>query len=168
MKVDTAKVLKKGFKLIDIDNGSVQRELTPGNQYELEHAEGKHPLAYYVLKGTRKGAIQRFWEDSEKQGLIRMYRQAEDGDPTLAGIRLPIRNSKQLTEFQKTHLVCGHLVKGKFLCERCTLKHNLVYPDAIPVYPVNILPYSQACQECGLLVFDVWQSRKGGPLCLFG
>ncbi len=166
MKVDTVRVLDKGFELIHIDHG-LKHALKPGRVYELEHAEGSHPLAYYVVKGTRVGAIQRFWEDSERKGLIRMFRAAEADDPTFDGIPLPIRNGSQLTEWQKLHTVCGHLVKGKFKCERCTLKHNLTYPDAIAVYPVNILPYSQACTECGLLIFDVWQSRKGGPLCLF-
>ncbi len=105
--------------------------------------------------------------DSQRAGRIKLTYVAEEGDPTLDGIPLPITGGNQLTDWQKNHLVCGHLVGGKFLCERCTLSKSLVYPAAIAVYPINIIPYSQVCHECGLVVFSIWQSRKGGPLSLF-
>lgn len=166
MRANHASVIKPGFELINIDTGE-KRHTKQGDCFPVEHAEGRHPLAYYVIRGTREGAIQRFWEDKQREGVISLNYVAEDGDPTLDGVPLPITSSRQLTEWQKTHLVCGHLVKGKFLCERCTLEHELTYPAAIAVYPINIIPYSQVCSECGLVVFSIWQSRKGGPLSLF-
>lgn len=166
MRANRVSVIRPGFTLIDIDNGS-KHPLPSGEERALEHADGVHPLAYYVLAGTRLGAIQRFWEEKQRDGTIRLTYIAEEGDPTLDGIPLPITNRNQLTEYQMTHLVCGHLVKGKFLCNRCTLEANLVYPDAIALYPINIIPYSQVCSKCGLVVFNIWQARKGGPLSLF-
>jgi hypothetical protein len=167
MRADRVTILKPGFQLICIDGGALPPDPVIGKTYEIEHAVGKHPLAYYVIKGTRVGAIQRYWEDSQRDGKIRLTVIAEGDDPTLDGVPLPVRNGSQLTEHQKKHTVCGYLIKGKFKCTRCALKHGLTYPDAIAVYPINIIPYSQDCTECKLLIFEIWRSAKGGPLCLF-
>ena len=167
MRADRVRVLKPGVKLIDIDSGAVRPELKVGKVFELATLTKDHPLPYYLIKGTREGAISRFWEDAEKKGRLTIVRVPEDGDVTLDGIPLPITAETKLSEHQRHHLVAGYLIKGRFRCTRCALGHGLVHPAAIAVYPCNVLPYSQSCHECGTLVFNVWQSKKGGPLNLF-
>src|SRR5262249_18047988 len=148
MRVDRARVLKPGVKLIDIDTGDVQPELKVGSVVALETLARQHPLPYYVRKGTRYGAISRYWEEAERAGRLAIARVPEDGDLTFDGIPLPITAETRLSEHQRHHPVCGYLVKGKFLCTRCTLKNPLVHPEAIAVYPCNIMPYSQSCRGC--------------------
>jgi hypothetical protein len=168
MRVDRFKVLDKGFILIDLDTGHKHPQPVGTVHFlETDGDKSKHPLDRYMIKGTQIGAISRYYEDAVLKRQIELILIAEDNDPTLDGIVLPITSSSLLTEHQKKHLVCGHLIKGHFKCERCALKHGLTNPNAIAVYPVNILPYSQNCTECGLLIFNIWQSAKGGPLNLF-
>lgn len=167
MKLNAVDVLKS-LALIHLDSGAPST-VGPGC-YHLETAErtfGGRTRSYYKLAGTDLGAIEPYWDDKEADGTIRVTRIAEADDPTLDGIPLPIRSGNQLTTWQKEHLICGRIIGGKFVCERCALNHGLVYPNAIAVYPVNILPYSQDCKECGIWIFIIWQSKKGGPLALF-
>ncbi len=161
-----SKVIVKGrVDLIDIMNGSVNRlRLGEHNLIRVIHKDRE----YHVVKGSNNGSITPYWEKMEMKGKVVLTRMSDfDCDIRLDGIKLPIESPIVFNEFQKTHMVVGHLVKGKFLCNKCTLEKNLTHPDAIAVYPINIMPYSQGCFQCGLLVFNIWQRKKGGPLFLF-
>lgn len=165
MRVNKVTILKP-FRVIDIETGDPV-SLKPGQTYEIEHARGVHPLDYYVVKGTRQGCICRHWEASAEIGVVRLHVIAQSDDPTLDGVVLPITSSDQLTADQKTKTPCGYIIKGKFHCTRCAAKHDKSYPKAVSVFPINIIPYSQVCRVCDLVIFNIWQSAKGGPLCIF-
>lgn len=165
MKIDRVKTIKS-LELIEIEGG--RRHVLPPNTVRfLERTTGRFPAPYYVLAGTRVGAVERHWTDAENAGIVELVRIAEDGDPTLDGITLPIRSATQLSPGQMKRLLCGYLIGGRFHCPKCALTRSLVSPQAIPVYPVNIVPYSQSCSKCGMVVFDLWRSKKGGPLNIF-
>lgn len=148
-------------KVINIDDGTV-RNLVPGQTYEVEHVEDER--AYYVIRGTRQGAIDCYWHDLETEGKAHLQYVREDSDPTIDGVFLPITGRDQLSEHQYHTLVIGHLVKGKFRCLDCAKPDT--YPQSIPIMPIHILPYSQKCGACGLQIVTIWRSAKGGWLNL--
>lgn len=163
MRYDRA-IIHRPLEAINIDTGTPTRidtDLAFLNRVTSMNRE------YYVVAETRIGSITSWWEQMDRDGKIKLVRIAEATDPTLDGIPLPITAASQLSEHQRNKLVCGYLVQGKFLCSKCTLTKGLTYPNAIAVYPVNILPYSQICSECKLVVFNIWRSASGGPLSLF-
>jgi hypothetical protein len=155
--------LKSGIILIDIMDGS-KHEMTCGSVHEI-HPTTKSNRQYHTIHGSFVGCINEYWLELEVKGSVRLYKLPTGR--TLDGILLPIETRQQLTEHQITHLVVGHLVHGKFLCEKCTLKKSLSHPDAIAIYPINILPYSQDCHECGQMIFEVARGRDNQPLILF-
>lgn len=54
----------------------------------------------------------------------------------------------------------GKLLEGgKFVCHRCALVYDLVAEEAVSVYPVNIIPYSQQCHECGKMLVEGWDCQ---------
>lgn len=55
----------------------------------------------------------------------------------------------------------GFLYQGNFFCRNCAPKHD------VPVFPVNLNPYSQHCRQCRKLVVDQTRSHTGKPLVLF-
>ena len=52
----------------------------------------------------------------------------------------------------------GYLVRGRFVCVNCVVEEN----KTIPVYALNIRPYSQDCALCGEVVV-----KGGTPTILF-
>lgn len=51
----------------------------------------------------------------------------------------------------------GKLLEGgKFVCHKCALSHDLVAENATSVFPVNIIPYSQDCHDCGQSIVEGW------------
>lgn len=154
-------LIRDHVKVIDIDNGTV-RNLVPGQTYEVEHVVDDRP--YYVIRGTRQGAIDSYWHGLETEGKAHLQFAREAGDPTIDGVFLPITGRDQLSEHQYHHLVIGHLVKGEFRCNDCARPDT--YPQSIPIHPIHILPYSQKCGACGLQIVAIWRSAKGGWLNL--
>lgn len=164
MKIKNVLIREPGVKVIDIDTGAV-KNLVAGRTYDVEPVEHKD-RDYYVLAGTRQGSISRFWEDLERDGRGELRFAREDTDPVIDGVRLPITARAQLTDWQYRHLVIGKLVKGKFRCNDCAGAAGRVYPEAIDIMPVHVLPYSQKCGSCGLQIVAIWRSAKGGWLNL--
>lgn len=152
------------LRVIDIDTGKTQN-LEPYASYEVEHVN-HNDREYLLLKGTRLGSVTTFWEQHDETGVVKLVPVPVIVEPkTWHGVTLPITSRSQIED--KMNLVVFHCVKGRMLCNKCSLKHSLVMPDAVAFYPPNILPYSQDCHECGLLIFNVCQKKKGGPLILF-
>lgn len=48
---------------------------------------------------------------------------------------------------------------GKFVCHHCALSYDLVAENAASVYLVNIIPYSQECHDCGILLVEGWDCQ---------
>lgn len=67
--------------------------------------------------------------------------------------------------------IVGYLTDGLFLCHGCVgagapLKYVPGLP--VPVYEINVRPYSQVCHECGRLVVDGFkQADRVTPLSIF-
>ena len=163
MLIKTVTVLKPDVRVINIDTGK-PKALVVGRDYPVESvSKGR---AYYVLAGTRQGAINRFWEDAERGGKVRLTYAREASDASIDAVALPITSKDQLTAEQYRTMVIGKLVKGKFRCNRCAAEATLSYPEAINVYPINVLPYSQRCGACGLQIVAIWKSARGGWLNL--
>ena len=62
------------------------------------------------------------------------------------------------------------MADGNLSCRACagSLVASGCVPIPVPVYVVNIRPYSQTCHSCGYLLVDGLKKRDGsGPLCLF-
>jgi hypothetical protein len=160
----------KSVEVIDITNG--QKQFIRPGEYETEEIQhSPHPdmptRQYVVLKGSKLGSIVEWWLSQEHQGLAKLVR-IEAADKMIEGIRLPIKSRSQLTPEQMGTIICGWIYKGRFICNWCAKAKDLTYPEGIKVYPINIIPYSQNCKECGLQVFDIWKRiRTGGPLNLF-
>lgn len=150
--------------VMDIDTGKTQ-DLEPYASYDVEHVTHKD-RDYLVLKGTRIGAVTTFWEQHDETGKIKLVPVPMHVEPkTWHGVTLPITSRTQVED--KLNLVIFHGVKGKMLCNKCSLKHSLTTPNAVAFYLTNILPYSQDCHQCGTLFVNCWQSKAGGPLILF-
>lgn len=64
-------------------------------------------------------------------------------------------------------MTVGFLVGGTFTCIPCADKFKNQYPEAIPVYDCNILPYSQICLKCERLIVKGIKDERGRPLSLF-
>jgi hypothetical protein len=63
-------------------------------------------------------------------------------------------------------LAIGSLVKGQFCCNECTPFDCETVP--IYVHRENVVPYSQQCSKCRILIIDGLKSSKdGSPLNLF-
>lgn len=150
--------------VMDIDSGKAQ-DLEPYASYDVEHVTHKE-RDYLVLAGTRIGGVTTFWEHHDNTGVVQLVPIPVYTEPrTWHGVTLPITSRAQVEH--RMNDVLFHCVKGKMLCNKCSLKHSLTTPNAVAFYPDNIMPYSQDCHECGLLVVNIWQSKKGGPLILF-
>jgi hypothetical protein len=161
MKIKNVLIRQPGVRVIDIDTGK-RSPLKAGTTYELDAVDDG--FMYYVLRGGRVGAIERYWEDLDRDGKVELGYVREAADPAIDGVPLPITERAQLTDGQYRTMVIGHLVKGKFRCVGCSAPAT--YPDAIPVVPANVLPYSQKCGKCGLQIVAIWRSAKGGWLNL--
>lgn len=48
---------------------------------------------------------------------------------------------------------------GTLLCHSCAIHRDLVAEHATAVYPVNIIPYSQECHECGKDLVKGWDCQ---------
>lgn len=168
MVIDQAIVRPPGITLIHVKKGKKQF-VKPGVHAVEQKKIRVSGLTrnYILLRGTDFGSIESWWLQKESDGTIELKRLDEGQGMTLDGVPLPITSSAQLSKEQLGAAVCGHLVKGRFVCMRCTSGVTLTYPDAIAITPRHILPYSQSCSKCGLRLFDVMRNDKHQPVNLF-
>lgn len=148
--------------MLDIATGK-KEHLQVGKTYDVEY-QMLNDREYLLITGTNVGSVRTYWLQQESQRALKLVRT--DG-PTIDGVQLPITTRAQLSKHQIENLVVGKIVKGRFLCNKCALKKDLNTPVAFSVYPVNILPYSQDCHDCGLVVFDMAKKKEGGYLTIF-
>lgn len=148
MRVNTIEVVGVTC-VIDIDTGKTSNTL-PG----LKHVEKvtKDGRDYYVISGTRLGATVTFWEQLANTYAVFFHMVAEGGDPCYNSFPLPITTSVQAGA---NKLPIAHLIKGVVYCEKCSLSRSLTYPDAIALYPKNILPMDQDCHCCGQMLVQI-------------
>lgn len=157
MKYNQMTVMKDKLLLIDIDHGHTASLNQGDHELDKVFHEGRE---FHVLYGTRVGSLTSYLEDFEKAGTIKLSRMAEDSDPTWHGIALPITSSSQVSNTLHQQVI-AHLVKGKLLCEKCTLHKSLTFPDAIAIYPRHLLPMSQDCHGCGQMLVDIARNKRG-------
>lgn len=78
-----------------------------------------------------------------------------------------------VVKFEKMDAATGQtLATQQCWCAACALpcdKSLAVPAEYVPLYKINITPYSQVCDSCGKVIIDgVKRNRDGKPLCLFG
>lgn len=146
-------------------------EIGVGTPFTLEH--GNYPIdaiihtdgrEYLRITRTNKGVAKVYWEALHREGKIQLQVQTS---LTYAGLQLPITDRCQIPHSAFRTIACGYIIAGRFVCTKCAEGECKTMPDAIPVYPAHILPYSQDCLKCGVALFRVWKRSNGKPLMLF-
>lgn len=156
MRINSVKIMTTGVQFIDVDTGKLVNMMIGASRHLIKTGVGDRE--YLIIDGNRIGATTAYFLQLETEKAVELTRVPEDGDATWDGIPLPLTGSAQI----KSKLPIAKLILGELVCDRCSMNLILTYPDAIPVYPVNVFPYDQDCHKCGQML--VKTSKDGGRI----
>jgi hypothetical protein len=131
------------------------------DQFEIEDDELLHAQAA-LAEIRENGTIP--WEQVKEAVGINQPSYIVDG----YDMRASILREGQLRYFTPWQIKCspgiGKLLNGStFVCHKCALTHDLVSEGAVEVYPVNVIPYSQNCHDCGETIVKGWDCQLFAP-----